>query len=27
VRKQPRHYRQYFPKVADDLPYVWPRGT
>lgn len=24
VRKQPIHYRQYFPKIADNLPYVWP---
>lgn len=26
VRKSPTHYRQYFPKVADNLPYVWPKG-
>jgi hypothetical protein len=24
VRKNPAHYRQYFPDVPDDLPYVWP---
>lgn len=24
VRKDPGHYRRYFPDVADDLPYVWP---
>lgn len=24
VRKDPEHYRQYFPDVPDDLPYVWP---
>jgi hypothetical protein len=24
VRKYPKHYRQFFPKVADSLPYVWP---
>ena len=24
VRKDPAHYRRYFPDVADDLPYVWP---
>lgn len=23
VRKFPEHYRQYFPDVADDLPYKW----
>jgi hypothetical protein len=24
VRKDPGHYRGYFPDVPDDLPYVWP---
>jgi hypothetical protein len=24
VRKFPEHYRKYFPKVPDDLPYLWP---
>jgi hypothetical protein len=24
VRKDPEHYRPYFPDVPDDLPYVWP---
>ena len=24
VRKDPDHYRPYFPTVPDDLPYVWP---
>ena len=24
VRKDPDHYRQYFPNVPDDLEYVWP---
>jgi hypothetical protein len=24
VRKDPAHYRQFFPSVPDDLPYVWP---
>jgi hypothetical protein len=24
VRKDPRWYRPYFPRVPDDLPYVWP---
>lgn len=24
VRKFPEHYRQFFPDVPDDLPYVWP---
>lgn len=26
VRKLPEHYRQYFPDVPDDLPYIWPQG-
>ena len=24
VRKDPGHYRAFFPDVPDDLPYVWP---
>jgi Pyrimidine dimer DNA glycosylase len=24
VRKDPAHYRRFFPDVRDDLPYVWP---
>lgn len=24
VRKNPEYYRQYFPTVPDNLPYVWP---
>jgi hypothetical protein len=24
LRKDPEHYRPYFPDVPDDLPYVWP---
>jgi hypothetical protein len=24
VRKDPAHYRPYFPDVPDDIPYVWP---
>jgi len=24
VRKDPDHYRRYFPDVPDDLPYTWP---
>jgi hypothetical protein len=24
LRKDPGWYRQYFPDVPDDLPYVWP---
>lgn len=24
VRKDPAHYRTYFPDVRDDLEYVWP---
>ncbi|HEY7051267.1 MAG TPA: MSMEG_6728 family protein [Mycobacterium sp.] len=24
VRKDPDHYRTFFPDVPDDLPYVWP---
>jgi len=26
VRKNPEHYRQYWPDVPSDLPYVWPKG-
>jgi hypothetical protein len=24
VRKDPKHYRRFWPDVPDDLPYVWP---
>jgi hypothetical protein len=24
VRKDPAHYRPFFPGVPDDMPYVWP---
>jgi Pyrimidine dimer DNA glycosylase len=24
VRKDPAHYRQFYPDVPDDLPYLWP---
>lgn len=24
VRKLPEHYRQFWPQVPDDLPYIWP---
>lgn len=24
LRKEPDHYRVYWPDVRDDLPYVWP---
>jgi hypothetical protein len=24
VRKDPGHYRPFFPDVPDDMPYVWP---
>jgi len=24
LRKQPEHYRKFFPDVPDNLPYVWP---
>jgi hypothetical protein len=27
VRKDPKHYRKYFPDVQDDLPYVWPLSS
>lgn len=26
VRKDPAHYRHWFPDVPDDLPYVWPES-
>lgn len=26
VRKDPGHYRRWFPDVPDDLPYVWPES-
>lgn len=27
LRKFPEHYRQYFPKTPDNLPYIWPTTT
>lgn len=27
IRKEPGHYRPFWPHVPDDLPYVWPVGT
>lgn len=24
LRKEPNHYRSYWPDEPDDLPYVWP---
>jgi hypothetical protein len=27
VRKDPEHYRRFFPDVPDDLPYAWPRAA
>ena len=24
VRKKPEHYRKFFPRIKDDLPYLWP---
>lgn len=27
VRKDPAHYRRFFPDVPDDLPYIWPPGV
>lgn len=24
VRKKPEYYRQFFPDIPDDLPYIWP---
>lgn len=24
VRKKPEHYRQFFPTVPDNIPYIWP---
>jgi Pyrimidine dimer DNA glycosylase len=26
LRKDPGHYRPYFPEVPDDLPYIWPHS-
>lgn len=26
LRKYPEHYRRFWPKLRDDLPYVWPTG-
>jgi Pyrimidine dimer DNA glycosylase len=26
VRKDPRHYRPFFPYVEEDIPYIWPIG-
>lgn len=26
LRKEPDHYRRYFPLIEDDLPYYWPIG-
>lgn len=26
LRKDPEHYRKFWPKLRDDLPYVWPVG-
>jgi hypothetical protein len=27
LRKDPEHYRPYFPGVPDDLPYLWPSSA
>lgn len=27
VRKDPEHYRRFFPDVPADLPYTWPPGA
>jgi hypothetical protein len=27
LRKNPEHYRPYFPDVPDDLPYLWPSSA
>lgn len=27
VRKDPTHYRQFWPDVPDDLPYIWPSAA
>jgi hypothetical protein len=27
LRKDPAHYRQFFPAEPDDLPYVWPEAV
>jgi hypothetical protein len=24
LRKEPEHYRKFWPELRDDLPYVWP---
>lgn len=24
LRKDPKHYRKYWPKLPDNLPYIWP---
>lgn len=24
VRKDPGHYRKFFPTIPDNLPYIWP---
>jgi hypothetical protein len=24
LRKQPEHYRKFWPSIPDDLPYIWP---
>jgi hypothetical protein len=24
LRKQPEHYRKFWPTLPDDLPYIWP---
>ena len=24
LRKEPNHYRKYWPKLKDDIPYLWP---
>jgi len=26
LRKYPEHYRKFWPKLRDDLDYVWPAG-
>lgn len=27
IRKDAKHYRQFWPDVADDIPYVWPASA
>lgn|SRR5574343_853960 len=27
IRKDPEHYRKFWPDVPDDLPYIWPTGA